>query len=148
MKCIRTTSNNSDFEKLVVQLDAYLAIVDGEDHEFYAQFNKSNQLKNAIICYENDKPVGIGAYKEFENAAEIKRMFVLSEYRGKGIATQILKELELWVKEEGYTTSLLETGFLQKDAINLYKKCGYTISENYGQYKDVETSICMKKKLI
>ena len=50
----RTTSDNPDFEKLVVQLDAYLAILDGEDHAFYAQFNKSNALKNVLVCYEDE----------------------------------------------------------------------------------------------
>lgn len=144
----RTTSDNADFEKLVVQLDAYLRILDGDDHEFYAQFNKSKALKNALIYYENDMPVGIGAYKEFENAAEMKRMFVLPEYRGKGIASKILTELETWAKEEGYTTSFLETGYMQKDAIALYHKLGYHDIENFGPYIGVENSVCMKKDLI
>ena len=65
----RTTSDNEDFDNLVVQLDAYLKVLDGDDHAFYAQFNKSSLLKNAVICYENDKAIGIGAYKEFEPKA-------------------------------------------------------------------------------
>ena len=142
----RTTSNNEDFGNLVVQLDAYLRVLDGEDHAFYAQFNKTNLLKNAVICYENDTAVGIGAYKEFEpNVAEIKRMYTLPESRGKGIAKAILNELETWAKEENYTTSILETGFLQLDAIGLYQKLGYEITENFGQYSGVANSVCMKK---
>lgn len=144
----RTTSDTADFGKLVVELDAYLAVLDGEDHAFYAQFNKSSLLKNAVICYENDKAVGIGAYKEFEpKVAEIKRMYTLPEYRGKGIAKAILTELENWAKEEGYTTSILETGFMQVDAIGLYQKLGYTVIENFGQYKGVANSVCMEKEL-
>lgn len=148
IKILRTTSENQDFAKLVIALDAYLKILDGEDHEFYAHFNKTNLLKNAVICYENDIPVGIGAYKEYEpKTAEIKRMYTLPEYRGKGIASKIIHELELWAKEENYTTSILETGFKQEDAIYLYQKLGYTIIENYGQYNGVENSVCMKKSL-
>lgn len=144
----RTTSDNPDFEKLVLQLDAYLAIVDGDDHAFYAQYNKSNSLKNALICYENGNAIGIGAYKEYDaETAEMKRMFTLAEHRGKGIATKILTELELWAKEENYKTAILETGFLQVDAIALYKKMGYEIIENFGQYEGVENSICMKKNI-
>ncbi len=144
----RTTSDNADFGKLVVELDAYLAVLDGEDHAFYAQFNKTSLLKNAVICYENDKAVGIGAYKEFEpSVAEIKRMYTLPECRGKGIAKAILTELENWAKEEAYTTSILETGFMQVDAIGLYQKLGYIVIENFGQYKGVENSVCMKKDL-
>lgn len=144
----RTTSDTEDFGKLVVELDAYLKVLDGDDHAFYAQFNKSSLLKNALICYDDDKAVGIGAYKEFEpKVAEIKRMYTLPEYRGKGIAKAILTELEAWAKEEGYTTSILETGYLQIDAIGLYQKLGYMVIENFGQYKGVENSVCMEKKI-
>jgi GNAT superfamily N-acetyltransferase len=145
---VRTTSDNQDFGQLVIQLDAYLKILDGEDHAFYAQFNKTNLLKNALICYENEVAVGIGAYKEYDSeTAEIKRMYTLPEYRGKGIAKAILTELELWAKEEGYQFSILETGYLQKDAIGLYQKLGYEIMDNFGQYIGVENSVCMKKSL-
>jgi GNAT superfamily N-acetyltransferase len=144
----RTTSDNEDFGHLVLQLDAYLRILDGEDHAFYAQYNKSNLLKNALVCYEDGKVVGIGAYKEFEpNEAEMKRMYTLPEYRGKGIAKAILTELENWAKEEGYTKAILETGFMQVDAIGLYQKLGYTVIENFGQYKGVVNSVCMEKTL-
>lgn len=144
----RTTSNNPDFEKLVIELDAVLAILDGEDHAFYAQFNKSSALKNAIIAYENETAIGIGAYKEYDSqTVEMKRMYTLPEYRGKGIASKILSELELWATEENYKIAVLETGFLQTDAISLYKKLGYVITENYGQYIGVENSVCMKKKM-
>lgn len=144
----RTTSDNEDFGNLVVQLDAYLKVLDGDDHAFYAQFNKTNLLKNALICYDDKKAVGIGAYKEFDSeTAEIKRMYTLPECRGKGIAKAILSELENWAKEEGYTTTILETGFKQVDAIGLYQKLGYTITENFGQYIGVDNSVCMKKNL-
>jgi putative acetyltransferase len=144
----RTTSDNPDFEKLVVQLDAYLAVLDCEDHAFYAQFNKSSLLKNALIVYENGIPIAIGAYKEYDaETAEMKRMFTLPEHRGKGIATKVLTELETWAKEENYKTALLETGYLQKDAVYLYQKLGYKIIENFGQYQGVENSICMKKNI-
>ena len=144
----RTTSDNEDFGKLVLELDAYLKILDGEDHAFYAQFNKTNLLKNALVCYENDVAVGIGAYKEFEpNVAEIKRMYTVPDYRGKGIAKAIVTELEVWAKAENYTSAILETGYLQLDAIGLYQKLGYEITENFGQYTGLSTSVCMKKIL-
>lgn len=142
----RTTSDNEDFGNLVILLDAYLRVLDGEDHAFYAQYNKTSLLKNAVICYDDDKAVGIGAYKEFDpKVAEIKRMYTLPESRGKGIAKAILMELETWAKEEGYTTSILETGYLQFDAIGLYQKLGYEITDNFGQYIGVANSVCMKK---
>lgn len=147
-KLKRTTSDNPDFEQLVVQLDAYLAVLDGDDHAFYSQFNKSNLLKNALVFYENEIPIAIGAYKEYDlQTIEMKRMFTLPEHRGKGIATKILTELEFWAKEEHYKTVLLETGHMQKDAIYLYQKMGYEIIENFGQYRGIENSICMTKNI-
>jgi putative acetyltransferase len=148
MNVIRTTSENPDYQKLVVLLDATLKILDGDDHDFYAQFNKSDAIKNVIVFYENDQPVGCGAFKFYENkTVEIKRMYVLPEQRGKGIASQILNELEKWARELGYTDCILETGNKQIEAIALYQKIGYHIIPNYGQYQGVENSVCMQKKI-
>lgn len=147
MNLVRTTSDNKDFEKLTNLFDEYLVDIDGDEKDFFAQFNQI-YIKNVVVCYENDIAVGCGAFKEYEpNVAEIKRMFVKPEYRGKGVAKTILSELENWAKEEKYSVSILETGFMQKDAIHLYKKVGYEVTENFGQYIGVENSICMKKAL-
>jgi putative acetyltransferase len=142
----RTTSENQDFTNLVLLLDADLKIRDGEEHEFYAQINQTAILKNVIVCYESDIAVGCGSFREIDSqTVEIKRMFVLPDYRGKGIASKILSQLELWTLELNYTQTILETGINQPEAIALYKKSGYSITQNYGQYADMENSVCMKK---
>ena len=66
MKIIRTNSENKDFIDLVKLLDADLAQRDGEDHSFYAQFNKIDTIKHAVVLYENDIPLACGAIKEFD----------------------------------------------------------------------------------
>ena len=148
LSSIRTTSKNLDFQNLVTLLDADLKIRDGEDHEFYAQINKTAILDNAIVCYQNNVAVGCGAFRAIDaETVEIKRMFVSPECRGKGIASAILLELELWASELNYSQTILETGVNQPEAIALYKKLGYAITENYGQYFGMENSICMKKVL-
>jgi GNAT superfamily N-acetyltransferase len=143
---IRTNSDNTDFRKLVKQLDIELAERDGEDHSFYKQFNKIDSIKYAVIAYDNDVPVACGALKEHSsNAMEVKRMYTVEPYRGKGIAAKILKELEKWALELSYEKCVLETGKRQPEAIALYKKSGYTAIPNYGQYADVENSVCFEK---
>ncbi|MBK8599214.1 MAG: GNAT family N-acetyltransferase [Flavobacterium sp.] len=133
---------------MVVLLDATLKILDGDDHDFYAQYNKSDAIKNVVVFYEKNDPLGCGAFKFYENkTVEIKRMYVLPEQRGKGIAHQILNELEKWAKELDYNNCILETGIKQVEAIGLYQKAGYTIISNYGQYQGVENSICMQKSI-
>ncbi len=145
----RTNSLDADFITLVNLLDAELKVRDGdEDHEFYHQFNAITNIKHCIVAYQENIPVGCGAIKVFEESIlEVKRMYMLPEYRGQGIAPKILSELESWAKELGFSKCILETGHNQPEAIALYKKCGYQIIENYGQYKDVENSVCFEKKL-
>lgn len=145
---LRTDITNLDFQHLVKLLDADLAMRDGEDHAFYAPFNTSVNLQAVIVAYENNQPVGCGAFKAFgESQVEIKRMFVLADFRGRGVALHILQELETWAKESGYTTAVLETGKKQPEAIRLYQKAGYQIIANFGPYVNVENSVCMEKHL-
>ncbi|GGB87361.1 GNAT family N-acetyltransferase [Dyadobacter sediminis] len=144
----RTDSDNPDFISLVKLLDAYLAVTDGDDHSFYSQYNKVDKIRHVVLAYENEKPVGCGAIKVFEDEAmEVKRMYVSPECRNKGIAGKILSELESWAGEMSFKRCVLETGKRQPDAIALYKKCGYRQIPNYGQYINVENSICFEKLL-
>lgn len=148
IKLIRTDSTNQDFIDLVELLDADLAIRDGEDHSFYNQFNSINQIKYALVSFENNRPIGCGAIKEFSTQAmEVKRMFVLPDYRSKGIASLILAELENWAVELGFKKCILETGKMQPEAIELYGKNGYCKTPNYGQYTGVDNSLCFEKDL-
>ncbi len=144
----RTNSDNPDFKKLVVLLDASLAETDGDEHDFYHQFNGIDQIKYAVVAYIGNEAVGCGAIKQYKDTTvELKRMYVKSEYRGQNIAGQILTKLEQWAKELGFDTCILETGKRQYSAVALYPKHGYQIMDNYGQYVGVENSICMTKKI-
>ena len=123
VKLIRTNSANKDFIELVKLLDADLAIRDGEDHDFYNQFNKLDSINHVVVLYENEIPIGCGAVKEFESSTmEVKRMFTLHEARGKGVASKVLNELEKWTAELFYTRLVLETGLQQPEAIAVYEK--------------------------
>ncbi len=148
-KISRTNSTNADFAALVKRLDAYLAITDGDEHAFYNQFNKIDQINHVLIWYENHLAVACGAIKQIETSTtwEIKRMFVSDDMRGKGVASKLLKELELWAKELQVERLILETGKRQIEAIALYHKNNYTIMDNFGQYIGVENSICFEKLL-
>ena len=50
-RIIRTDNNNLDFQALITELDAYLKITDGEDHEFYNQFNSLKKIKSTIPTF-------------------------------------------------------------------------------------------------
>src|SRR5438093_880791 len=118
MNVIRTTSENEDFRHLVAALDRELATRDGDEHAFYSQFNKLDTIKHSVVVYMGDEPVGCGALRPFdEDAVEVKRMFVPLEYRGRGLATIVLKELESWAAELSFKRCILETGYKQPEAI-------------------------------
>lgn len=144
----RTTSDDNDFQSLVAKLDAYLAVMDGDEHAFYAQYNKTDNLKNVVLCYHEEQAIACGAFKKYdEESVEIKRMFVLPEFRGKGMADAVLKALEKWAAELHYQSAVLETGKRQVEAVRFYEKSGYSVIPNYGQYTNVENSVCMQKLL-
>lgn len=144
----RTSSSEIDFQHLVSELDWELSTRNGETNEFFAQYNKIDQIKHVIIATIDNKPVGCGAMKAYDSdTMEIKRMFVPIEMRGKGIAVHILKNLEKWAKEMNYSKCILETGNKMPEAIRLYEKSNYKVVPNYGQYNGIEDSICFEKHL-
>lgn len=148
LKLVRTNSEDQNFIELVKLLDAELAIRDGDDHAFYDQFNKIDSIRHVLILYNNDEPVGCGAIKEYtHDSTEIKRMFTLPSCRGNGFATKILSGLIKWATELNYDRCILETGKKQPEAIRLYEKNGFNRIPNYGQYTNIENSVCFEKKL-
>jgi len=145
---ILTTSDHPDFRKMVDALDKDLYLRNGDTQKQYEQYNQIDKIKHAIVIYFEGRPVGCGCFKKFDDGAvEIKRMFVFPEMRGRQLAAKMLQELEKWAVEEGYTTSVLETGRRQVEAHRLYERAGYSRTENYGQYVGMEDSICYRKEL-
>ena len=149
IKLIRTSSENQDFLTLVKLLDADLAISDGDEHSLYNQFNKTDLIKHVVVLYENDIAVSCGSLKEESlKRMEVKRMYTRPESRSRGLASMVLSELETWAREMFYDKCILETGKKQPYAIQLYKKNGYQLIPNYGQYQGIVNSLCFEKDLI
>ncbi|MFT5236566.1 MAG: putative acetyltransferase [Flavobacteriaceae bacterium] len=149
IKTKRTSSENQDFITLVKLLDADLAIRDGDEHSFYNQFNKLDLIKHVVVLYDNGIAVSCGSIKEESSKRmEVKRMYTLSKSRSRGLASLVLNELETWAREMSYDKCILETGRKQPEAIQLYKKNGYQLIPNYGQYQGIINSLCFEKNLI
>ena len=145
---LRTNSEHPDFRKMVNALDEDLIVRNGETQKLYHQYNKIDHINHAVLVYAETQPIGCGCFKRFDDeTVEMKRMFVLPEMRGRQLAGQLLQELEIWAIEEGFTNAVLETGVRQVEAIRLYIRSGYHLTENYGQYVGMEDSICYRKDL-
>jgi GNAT superfamily N-acetyltransferase len=147
---VQTDASHPHFVALVRQLDADLALRDGDDHAFYAQFNGIAHLQHVLLAYVpgHEEAIACGAIKPFDSeSVEVKRMWVEPAFRGRGIASALLQQLEQWAVELGYQRCVLETGKKQVEALGLYPKNGYRIMANYGQYQGMDNSVCFEKWL-
>lgn len=109
-----------------------------------------------LLAYDaSDTPVASGGWRSqdendegyADGDAELKRMYVVREARGLGLARRILAELESDARAAGRTRMALETGDRQPEAIALYLSSGYTLSAKFGHYRHYDSSRCMTKPL-
>ncbi|MFG6394021.1 MAG: GNAT family N-acetyltransferase [Lachnospiraceae bacterium] len=150
MKFEYTDGQNKDFIVLCHELDKYLNELAGgeENRAGYIQYNKLDDIHDVVIAYDNDIPVGSASFKKYDNEnAEVKRVFIKKEYRGQGISHKLMKMLEQRARRQGFKYFILESGEPLVEAMALYRKIGYKVIPNYGQYADMEDSVCMRKKL-
>lgn len=149
VETVRTTSEHADFRSLIGELDADLNSRYGDLQKQYDGFNKIEEINTVVLVRDNDKAIGCGCFKVMgDDTVEIKRVFLRKEHRGNGIADRILRELELWAAELGYTSAVLETGKGQPEAIRFYTRLGYAPIPNYGHYAGNDNSVCMRKSFL
>ena len=145
-----TDGLDKDFAYLCNELDKSLDELVGNKfaRKPYIQYNQRDDIRDVIIAYGADELIGCASYKKFDSeTVELKRVFVMPQYRGQGISKKMLSELERRAKAQGYKKMILETGELLVASMHLYKSFGYEIIENYGQYIGMANSICMSKSL-
>ena len=150
MKFVYTDGANTDFIELCHDLDDFLnEIVGGEENRSeYIPYNQLDDIHNVIVVYDNDIPIGCAAFEEYDaECAEVKRVFIKADYRGRGISKKLMELLEESAREQSYHYLILESGEPLVAAMSLYRKIGYKVILNYGQYEDMPDSICMRKKL-
>ncbi|MFF9060007.1 GNAT family N-acetyltransferase [Streptomyces sp. NPDC101213] len=139
--------------------------VQAEYHERYGDGGDATVLAPAdfdpprgvyLIAYDElDRPVATGGWRsQDENGegnrdgdAELKRMFVVRQARGLGLARRILAELEEDARAAGRLRMVLETGTQQPEAIALYTSSGYEPCAKFGYYRFHEASLCYAKPL-
>ena len=101
-----------------------------------------------VVAYADGHPVGCGALRPYaDDIAEVKRMYTVPEWRGRGVAAAVLAELERHARAFGYPTMRLETGDRQPGAIRLYERSGYRHIPPFGPYVAWDDSVCFEKPL-
>jgi GNAT superfamily N-acetyltransferase len=105
------------------------------------------EMVAAVGAFDGEHLVGHAAVRAFEDALEVKRVYVRSDHRGQGISKQLMLELEAIARERGVTSLILQTGNLQAEAIALYAKLGYVPIDRFGAYAPVPFFLCYGKAL-
>ena len=139
--------------------------VQAEYHERYGDGGDATLLDPAdfeppngvyFIVYDADeRPVATGGWRRQDanhegnrdGDAELKRMYVVADMRGRGLARRMLAALEEDARAAGRSRMVLETGTKQPEAIALYTSCGYEPCEKFGYYRFHEESRCFAKAL-
>lgn len=101
-----------------------------------------------VVAYDAGTPAGCGAVRVIDTGvAEIKRMYVLPDVRGRGIARRMLEVLEDEARSLGVTKLVLETGTRQPEAIALYSNTGYSPTGPFGEYPPSPLNVFFEKTL-
>lgn len=104
------------------------------------------------IARVNGAPAGSGALMTHEpvdamRVFEVKRMLVRPQFRGRGIAKNVLSKIESIARERGAKKLVLMCGPRQPEALRLYETCGYSQRSAYGKHVDHPLSIFFEKTL-
>ena len=137
-----------DFAMLTQQLDAYYKELVGEVHLRYAPYNLPHLFASRIVVYEDGAAIACGCWKSVDgDTAEIKRIYVLPEYRRKGAATRMISALEADALSAGKRRIVLETARTTADSEALYLSLGYREIDYYGSPAGADNCLCFEKFL-
>jgi GNAT superfamily N-acetyltransferase len=139
-----------DVQALALAQQAELRVLDGEGdigpRRDAAMFEPPDGV--FLVGRDAGRPIVCGGIARFdETRAELKRMYVVPEARGRGFGRELLVALEAEARALGYAAIVLETGELQREAVGLYESAGYASIPCYGPYADRAFSRCYEKRL-
>ena len=141
--------DSADAQRLIAALDEHLASRYSAEQRFGPNLRPQQiapGLGMFVIARDEGRAVGCGALRRLdETTAEVKRMYVEPELRGRGIAKLILDHLEAAALVMGIHRLVLETGIYQAEAIGLYRRMGFDPVRCWGEYADAVTSVCFEK---
>lgn len=140
--------DSPDAELLRAELRRELDVRYGGDFEPGAKPTASDVLLFVVARDDGGRALGCGALRSLGHpVVEIKRMYVRTEARGRGVAAAILAELEREARERGFSVVRLETGPLQPEAAALYARAGYREIPCFGVYAGAPKSRCFERRL-
>jgi putative acetyltransferase len=142
--------DQADVRALIAELDAYQDTLYPAEARYALDITSLAQphVLFAVARASTGNAIGCGAIVLERASGELKRMFVSPEYRGAGVAEQVLRFLETQALASGCQEVLLETGPYQADALRFYTRHGYQRRAAFGSYPEHPLSVFMGKTLI
>lgn len=148
MQIVFVSAASRDFRDLAEKLDAYYFSLVGEIQNRYAEPNRPENMTALAVVYEGETPIACGAWKRIdEDTAELKRLYVLPEYRRKGAASGLIEVLEAHAAAAGISRMILETAVDTTDSHKLYLSAGYQTMDYYGSPAGEANCMCFYKEL-
>lgn len=145
-----TDGTNTDFVNFSTDMEAYYnRLVNGAaNRKNFIPYNALADIKDVVIAYDENTPIACASFKKYnDKSAEVKRVWVSPEYRGRHISKELMKLVENRAKEKGFTRTILQTREACYDAVSLYRTIGYRKIDNYPPYDNMELAICFAKDL-
>ena len=139
-------------------VDAVTLIAELEEHlsQYYPQESRhgfsvekllADQVAFFVLRYDG-QPAGCGAIKLFGSEyGELKRMYMRPQFRGLGLAKQMIEHLTIYARANSIMLVRLETGIYQTEAIGLYERAGFYRIPPFGPYRDDPRSLCYERQL-
>ena len=137
--------------QLLALSDAYMASLYPAESN-HMESPTALALPNVLFlgAYLDGELAGCGAVKlmhDDDSYGEIKRVYVLEAYRGRGVSKQLMQALETHLREQQIPLARLETGISQPEALGLYEKLGYQYRTPFSSYELDPLSVFMEKRL-
>ena len=128
--------------ELFSEHDDYMIDFLGDDKDCYTRYSAAENIEKVWVAFEDNTPIGCVAYRtKTDDTGEVKRLFIRSGYRGKGISKALLSEVKSYAKTQGSNKLFLDTRITLEPAVSLYRSFGFEITFRQGLYIQMEMNI-------
>ena len=128
--------------KLFSEHDDFMIDFLGDDKNCYTRYSTAENIEKVWVAYDENVPIGCIAYRRrSDDTGEVKRLFIESKYRGKGISKALLSEVKSHAKAQDCTKLFLDTRITLEPAVSLYRSFGFEITFRQGLYIQMEMNI-------
>ena len=139
MEIVSTSMTDASILQLFSEHDDYMIDFLGDDKRYYTRYSEKENLGKVWGVCADGHLIGCVAYRQkTDGVGEVKRLFIRKEYRGKGIAKELLQTVEDYAREQGGHSLFLDTRITLEPAVSIYRAFGFRIVFQQGLYIQME----------